>query len=80
MAQMEAWISMSAQLAVIFSHGILGFQQRTGSGRGAVEGFGRTILLFFPSLSLSPPLLSQLILSKQAQTPTQASTHSISRT
>lgn len=78
MAQMEAWISMSAQLAVIFSHGILGFQQRTGSGWGAVEGFGRTILLFFSSLSL--PLLSQLILSKQAQTPTQASTHSISRT
>lgn len=53
MAQMEAWISMSAQLAVIFSHGILGFQQRTGSGWGAVEGFGRTILL-----SLSPPPFS----------------------
>lgn len=74
MAQMEAWISMSAQLAVIFSHGILGFEQRTGLGWGSVEGFGRTIL------SLSLPLLSQLILSKQAQTPSQASTHSISRT
>lgn len=54
MAQMEAWISMSAQLAVIFSHGILGFEQRTGLGWGAVEGFGRTIL-FFP---LSPSFLN----------------------
>lgn len=58
MAQMEAWISMSAQLAVIFSHGILGFEQRTGLGWGAVEGFGRTILFFPLSPTLSPSFLN----------------------
>lgn len=68
---------MSAQLAVIFSHGTLGFEQWIDWVEVVGGWFDHP---FFPLPSSLPPSLSQLILSKQAQTPTQASTHSISRT